>query len=472
MHPAARLGLPVVAAAAGLPALLAGMVVAPAPHVLVGPRDDTVRTMLVDAPPSPLTDDRLGLDGAHPPVDPSAQLLGQTLGGGDSHRDRSRGVPVRVSGTALPARVLLAYRNAAADLRSSDPSCHLSWSLLAGIGQVESGQAYGGAVDRQGRTLVPILGPVLDGTGDVAAIADTDGGHWDGDTTWDRAVGPMQFIPSSWGVWGRDGDGDGSANPSDIDDAALATASYLCAGSRDLANLKDRRQAVFSYNHSWDYVDLVLAYAEAYATGHTVVLGPKFGTRGPAKGSDRGVDGGTVVRIVPGDALAIPPGTPLPPGTVVVPPPGTDSPVVVADPPAAPLVELPPGAAGSGGEVGAVSDTSAQPATSGPAVPAASTGPSADPSSSPSDSPSVSPSSAPQHTPSPDPTTSAPNPDPTTSAPSPSSDPTTSSPSPTCPTSTPTDASATPSPPPSSCPTPDASPSDTGSPAATQTASP
>ena len=139
-------------------------------------------------------------------------------------------MPIRVSGTALPARVLLAYRNAADDLRRSDPACHLPWSLLAGIGQVESGHAYNGAIDRKGRTLNPILGPVLNGVGDVAAIPDTDGGRWDGDTTWDRAVGPMQFIPSSWQVWGRDGDGDGRADPSDVDDAAMATASYLCAG--------------------------------------------------------------------------------------------------------------------------------------------------------------------------------------------------------------------------------------------------
>ena len=77
----------------------------------------------------------------------------------------------------------------------------------------------------------------------------------------------MQFIPSSWAVWGRDGDGDGRSDPSDIDDAALATAVYLCAGDRDLTVEKDRRGAVFSYNHSWDYVDLVLAWADAYATG-------------------------------------------------------------------------------------------------------------------------------------------------------------------------------------------------------------
>jgi hypothetical protein len=263
------LGLPAAALAAGLPTLLAGLLGATAPLHAIGPDDSIVRTVTVDPPPQPPTDEELGLDGAHPPTNPAPQLTGGPAkdGGGDGNR----GVPVRVSGTALPARVLLAYRRAAAEADRADPTCHLSWSLLAGIGQVESGHAYRGAVDPAGRTLNPILGPVLDGVGDVAAIADTDGGTWDGDTTWDRAVGPMQFIPSSWAVWGRDGDGDGAA------------ASYLCAGDRDLSNEKDRRSAVFSYNHSWDYVDLVLAWADAYATGVPLTTGLLGG--GPSAGA-------------------------------------------------------------------------------------------------------------------------------------------------------------------------------------------
>ena len=69
------------------------------------------------------------------------------------------------------------------------------------------------------------------GVGPVAAIPDTDNGRWDGDKVWDRAVGPMQFIPATWQGAGRDGDGDGVANPNDIDDAALAAADYLCPSS-------------------------------------------------------------------------------------------------------------------------------------------------------------------------------------------------------------------------------------------------
>jgi hypothetical protein len=173
---------------------------------------------------------------------------------------------------ALPARVLQAYRSAAASLGRSDAGCHLSWPLLAGIGKVESGHAYGGAVDRHGDTLEPILGPVLDGGPGVAAIPDTDDGRWDTDDTWDRAVGPMQFIPSSWAIHGADGNHDGRRDPNNVVDAALASGGYLCTGERDVEVEKDRRAAVFSYNHSWDYVDLVLDWAKRYVGGDFKVV--------------------------------------------------------------------------------------------------------------------------------------------------------------------------------------------------------
>ncbi|NUS51519.1 MAG: lytic transglycosylase domain-containing protein, partial [Nocardioidaceae bacterium] len=141
-------------------------------------------------------------------------------------------------------------------------SCHLPVSLLAAIGQVESGSLVGHPVDAQHRTSV--LGPVLDGNG-FAAIRDTDHGRWDGDPTWDRAVGPMQFIPSTWERFGVDGDGDGEANPQDLEDATAATAAYLCYGGRDLSQAPDLRSAVLSYNHSQAYLELVLTYQARYA---------------------------------------------------------------------------------------------------------------------------------------------------------------------------------------------------------------
>ncbi len=77
----------------------------------------------------------------------------------------------------------------------------------------------------------------------------------------------MQFIPSTWSVVGVDADGDGQRNPQDIDDAALGTAVYLCSGDDDLASTKGQRGAVYRYNHSSSYVDLVLSIMNAYLDG-------------------------------------------------------------------------------------------------------------------------------------------------------------------------------------------------------------
>jgi hypothetical protein len=64
-----------------------------------------------------------------------------------------------------------------------------------------------------------------------------------------------------------DGDGDGTSNPNDLDDAALATATYLCAGDTDFSKPASARSAVYRYNHSASYVLLVLTIAAAYDTG-------------------------------------------------------------------------------------------------------------------------------------------------------------------------------------------------------------
>ena len=77
----------------------------------------------------------------------------------------------------------------------------------------------------------------------------------------------MQFIPSTWSVVGVDGDGDGKRNPQDIDDAALASAVYLCSGDEDLSTDAGQNAAVYRYNHSDAYVDLVKQIAAAYAAG-------------------------------------------------------------------------------------------------------------------------------------------------------------------------------------------------------------
>jgi len=171
--------------------------------------------------------------------------------------------------SGIPAAALAAYQRAASVIDKADPSCHLDWQLLAAIGRVESnhGRANGNTLNAQGIATPGILGPLLDGSNGTTAIPDTDGGVFDGSTTFDRAVGPMQFIPSTWSVVGVDADGDGQRNPQDINDAALAAAVYLCSGSADLSTMAGQEHAVFRYNHSQSYVDTVLGVASAYMAG-------------------------------------------------------------------------------------------------------------------------------------------------------------------------------------------------------------
>ncbi|MFF5341201.1 lytic transglycosylase domain-containing protein [Streptomyces althioticus] len=166
----------------------------------------------------------------------------------------------------IPATVLDAYKKAEAALREKKPGCNLPWQLLAAIGKVESGQARGGRVTADGTTVAPIYGPQLDGNG-FALIRDTDNGAYDGNRMYDQAVGPMQFIPSTWSWAGRDGNGDGRKDPNNIYDAALAAGHYLCRFDWDLSQPRDLRKAILSYNNSTDYLNTVLSWLEYYRKG-------------------------------------------------------------------------------------------------------------------------------------------------------------------------------------------------------------
>ncbi len=167
--------------------------------------------------------------------------------------------------TGIPARVLTAYARAA-DRVAAD-GCELGWNTLAGIGRVETSHArFGGAETSEAGDVRPrILGPRLDGGPGIRAIEDTDGGELDGDTTWDRAVGPMQFIPTTWDRWGADGDGDGVRDPHSIDDATLAAARYLCDAGDDLGDDAGWVDAVLTYNNSGAYARKVAEAATEYA---------------------------------------------------------------------------------------------------------------------------------------------------------------------------------------------------------------
>ncbi|MFI8221234.1 lytic transglycosylase domain-containing protein [Streptomyces sp. NPDC085932] len=167
------------------------------------------------------------------------------------------------TGLMLPSTVHRAYLNTESRLARAQPACRLDWAVPAGIGQVESGHARGGALDADGTTVDPIIGPALDGNG-FAAIPDSDDGRLDADTQWDRAVGPMQFIPTTWAVWGADGNDDAVVNPHNMYDAALSAGRYLCAGDRDLSDPRQLRAALLSYNRSDTYADTVLAWIGRY----------------------------------------------------------------------------------------------------------------------------------------------------------------------------------------------------------------
>jgi membrane-bound lytic murein transglycosylase B len=168
----------------------------------------------------------------------------------------------------LPSAALRAYRHAARTVEATS-GCSIPWTLLAGIGRVESDHGrYGGSVlGNDGVPRPAIIGVALNGAGAVAAIRDTDNGRFDGDRTWDRAVGPMQFIPATWRIWGADGNADGIRDPQNIEDAALAAAGYLCARGRDLSRADDLRAAVLSYNHSQRYLSTVLGIVQAVTSG-------------------------------------------------------------------------------------------------------------------------------------------------------------------------------------------------------------
>lgn len=170
--------------------------------------------------------------------------------------------------TGLSRRAVAAYGWAEMWLRRERPGCRLSWTTLAGIARVESWHGtYGGAeIGHDGRVTRPIVGIALDGSPGVRAVPDTDGGRLDGDPTWDRAVGPMQFLPATWRRWAVRANGDGAApDPQNIDDAALAAARYLCADGRDLSEPADWWSAVLTYNNSVDYTQDVFSGADAYA---------------------------------------------------------------------------------------------------------------------------------------------------------------------------------------------------------------
>jgi len=109
----------------------------------------------------------------------------------------------------------------------------LSWTVLAAIGQIESNDGQN-------------VGPSSAG-----------------------ALGPMQFLPSTWAAWGIDGFGPpGSPDVMNPLDAVPSAARLLCADGASAGTPSGLRQAIFGYNHATWYVNEVLALAAEYAAEH------------------------------------------------------------------------------------------------------------------------------------------------------------------------------------------------------------
>ncbi|GAA3730860.1 hypothetical protein HDA32_005594 [Spinactinospora alkalitolerans] len=178
--------------------------------------------------------------------------------------------PAHVEG--IPDVLLDAYVRAAAALEGMHPRCTgMRWQILAGIGSIESDLLAGRTIDARGDVDPPVIGPRLDGTGNGGNTTphhDTDGGRWDNDTEYDRAVGPNQHLPSGWDTYGADGDGDGTADPHNVYDSALASARHLCltagGGPVDFTDRDQLDATLFRYNPSRAYVEDVLAEIDRF----------------------------------------------------------------------------------------------------------------------------------------------------------------------------------------------------------------
>ncbi|MGP4027185.1 C40 family peptidase [Actinomadura sp. 3N407] len=124
---------------------------------------------------------------------------------------------------AIPATYLQLYQKAGEEYG-------LPWTLLAGVGKVESGH----------------------GTSNEPGVH--SGENYAG------AGGPMQFLASTWNSFGVDGNQDGRADRYDPADAIPGAARYLQHSGAP----ERTRTALYAYNHSWGYVNLVLAWAKRY----------------------------------------------------------------------------------------------------------------------------------------------------------------------------------------------------------------
>jgi hypothetical protein len=212
---------------------------------------------------------------AAPPTTPSAAPTAEPADTPPVGAGEQDGIPAEVlrgwaqqmsERTDIPVVALQAYGYAELVVAQTTPGCRLSWTTLAAIGRVESnhGRTSDSTLQLDGRAWPAIIGQPLDGQDGRQLVEDTDNGVLDGDPIYDRAIGPMQFIPETWRREQVDATGDGVADPHNIHDAALAAANYLCRQGRDLSTAADWWQAVLAYNDVQSYAQEVFDAANDY----------------------------------------------------------------------------------------------------------------------------------------------------------------------------------------------------------------
>ncbi|MBB4934419.1 cell wall-associated NlpC family hydrolase [Lipingzhangella halophila] len=157
------------------------------------------------------------------------------------------------------------------DAEGYDQCTGMRWSILAGIGEVESDHGATVDIDSSGDTAPPFIGPRLDGSGTGGNLTphyDTDDGRWDDDDEYDRAVGVTQHLPANWADYGVDANDDGNADPHNVYDSVAATAVELCQSAGgdnvEFADEQDVREALYRYNPADWYVEDVMAEIEHY----------------------------------------------------------------------------------------------------------------------------------------------------------------------------------------------------------------
>ncbi|MEU4807750.1 lytic murein transglycosylase [Nocardia fluminea] len=232
-------------------------------HDLLPGAEPDARADLVASPPADVAE----IAHAEARLSPSAAPVVKTVALSDDRA--SADMPAGPLG--IPGIAVAAYQTAEQQLAVENPECGMSWSLLAGIGRVESTHAYGKA-DAQGNPIKAVYGPVLDGSlSGNNVIHDSDGGELDGLGSYDRAIGPMQFLPETWHRYAADGNADGIADPQNLFDAALTAGRYLCDGGLNMRDLSQQSKAILRYNNSMAYVANVMAWSGSYSSG----LAPK-----------------------------------------------------------------------------------------------------------------------------------------------------------------------------------------------------